>query len=250
LVPSLVVRRSYTLAPWLLLGLLTLAPILAHSQSFTGPSALESASSPGPYAGLPEAPSAVLFTPGAPPPDPTFVNGRAYHKPTRREDLRAYEHELIGPRPFLSAAIRSAIEQVRPVPIGWGQDFPGYLQRYGSAYAEFAIDSSVRYALAGALHEDVRYIICHKCSAGDKLANAFLAEMTARHGEDGHRAFSLTPVAAGFSGPLIAYAAWYPPGYTEGDAAKHAFFGFGFRIVGHIVREFFFDKDTKAALNP
>ncbi len=198
---------------------------------------------------LPDAPLPAFVTPEAPD-DTTFVNGRVYHKPTRREDLRAYEHEIIGPRPFIGAAIRASFEQIKPVPTGWGQDFPGYIQRYGSAYGEFAIDSSVRYVLAGALHEDVRYLICHKCAAGAKLSNAVLSEFTARHGEDGNRTFSLTPLAAEFSGPLVAYAAWYPPGYTEGDAAKHAMFNLGFRIVGHVVREFFFDKDTKRAATP
>ena len=186
---------------------------------------------------LPDAPSAL-------------VNGRLYHKPTRREDFLAYRHELIGPRPFISAAVRSGIEQIRTVPVGWGQDFPGYAQRYGSAYAESAIDSSVRFGLAAALHEDVRYLICHKCSAGEKFENAFLAEFTARHGEDGHRSFSPTPLVAGFSGPLVAYSAWYPPGYDVRDAAKHASLGFTFRIVGHLIREFFFDKDTKSAATP
>ncbi len=225
---------------------LSAAFLLPHPACAQGPSA--EAFSTSEATPLPEAPLPVL----APQPfdDPTFVNGRLYHKPTRREDLRAYEHELIGPRVFISAAVRSGIEQIRPVPVGWGQDFPGYIQRYGSAYGEFGIDSSVRYALAGVLHEDVRYLICHKCSGGAKVKNAFLAEMTARHGEDGHRAFSLTPIAAGFSGPLIAYSAWYPPGYGAGDAAKHAMFGFGFRIVGHMVREFFFDKDTKRDATP
>jgi hypothetical protein len=232
-----------------LLRTITLAMIFGLGSHFSpaqGPSALISSSTrsaPASAVALPEAPSALI-------PDPVFVNGRLYHKPTRREDFKAYEHELIGPRPFISAAIRAGFEQIRPVPTGWGQDFPGYIQRYGSAYGEFGIDSSVRYGLAAALHEDVRYLICHQCTAGQKIENAFLAEMTARHGEDGHRTFSLTPVVAGFSGPLVAYAAWYPPGYDSGDAAKHAFFGFGFRIVGHIVREFLFDKNTKSAATP
>jgi hypothetical protein len=192
---------------------------------------------------LPEAPSALL-------PAPTDVNGRTYHKPTRREDLKAFEQELYGPRPFFSAAIRSGIDQLRTKPTGWGQDFPGYMQRYGSAYGEFGIDSSVRYGLAALFHEDVRYLVCHKCTATQKFENAFLSQITARHGQDGHRVVSLTPVVAGFSGPLIAYSAWYPPGYDTGDAAQHAMFGFGFRIVGHLVNEFFFDKDPKSATKP
>jgi hypothetical protein len=189
---------------------------------------------------LPSAPSSVPYgRTGA------MVNGRPYRKPTAREDLRAYEHELVGPRPFIAAAIRSGIEQIRPVPIGWGQDFPGYAQRYGSAYGEEAIDSSVRFGLAGVLHEDVRYLLCHGCSAGEKLRNAFLSEFTARHGENGHRSLSLTPIVADFSGPLVAYSTWYPPGYTTGDAAKHATFIIGTRIAFHALREFLPERNPK-----
>jgi hypothetical protein len=186
---------------------------------------------------LPDAPSVTLYTKGV------IVNGRPYQKPSVHDNLRAYRQEVIGTRAFFSAGIRGAIEQARPVPIGWGQDFPGYIQRYGSAYGESAIDSSVRFGLAGLLHEDVRYLSCHKCSLSDKFANAFLAEFTARHGEDGHRSFSVTPIVAGFSGPLVAYSAWYPPGYGPEDAAKHSVLGFGTRIVFHLVREVFFDRD-------
>jgi hypothetical protein len=56
---------------------------------------------------LPDAPSTTVQTGGA------IVNGVLYRKPTRREDFLAYRHELIGPRPFVSAAIRSGIEQAR-----------------------------------------------------------------------------------------------------------------------------------------
>jgi hypothetical protein len=201
--------------------------------SFCVPAHTQTSSS----ARLPNAPSVTLYT------KDVIVNGRPYHKPSAHDDLRAYRQEIIGTRAFVSAGIRGAIEQSRPVPIGWGQDFPGYTQRYGSAYGESAIDSSVRFGLAGLLHEDVRYLSCHKCSLGNKFENAFLAEFTARHGEDGHRSFSVTPIVAGFSGPLVAYSAWYPAGYGPEDAAKHSVLGFGTRIVFHLVREVFFDRD-------
>jgi len=184
---------------------------------------------------LPDAPSATF----------PIVNGRPYRQPTRQQNWKSYQHEVIGPRAFIGAGFRSGIEQLRTVPIGWGQDWPGYTQRYGSAYAEGVIDSSVRFSLAAALHEDTRYLICHKCSFGKKLENAALADVTNRHGVDGQREFSVVPIVADFSGPLIAYTAWYPPGYGPGDAAGHAAFGLAAHIVGHMVRELLFDRDTK-----
>jgi len=185
---------------------------------------------------LPDAPSATL----------TIVNGRPYRHPTRKQDLKAYQHEVIGPRAFIGAGFRSGIEQIRTVPTGWGQDFPGYMQRYGSAYGEITIDSSVRFALAGVLHEDTRYLICHKCSLSAKFKNAALAEVTDRRGDDGHRVFSVVPIVADFSGPLVAYAAWYPPGYGPEDAAKHSALGLVIHFAGHMVRETLFDRDSKA----
>jgi len=190
----------------------------------------------GQWKDLPDAPSANL----------AIVNGRPYRRPTRTQDFKAYQHEVIGPRAFISAGIRSGIEQGRTVPTGWGQDFPGYMQRYGSAYAESTINTSVRFGLAAALHEDTRYLICHKCSLSAKFRNAALAEVTDRRGEDGHRVFSVVPIIANFSGPLVAYAAWYPPGYEPADAAKHSSLGLIFRFAGHMVRETLLDRDTDA----
>jgi hypothetical protein len=190
---------------------------------------------------LPNAPSAAI----TPAPLP-IVSGRPYRRPTAHENFVAFRGDLIGVRPFLSAGLRSGIEQARTVPTGWGQDFPGYMQRYGSAYGESAIDNTVRFGLAAAFHEDIRYLVCHRCSAHDKIENALLSEFTARHGADGHRAFSATPIIANFSGPLVAYTAWYPPGYGPDDAARHSALGFGTRIGFRIVREFLLDRDNKS----
>ncbi|HEY0307105.1 MAG TPA: hypothetical protein VGB94_03035 [Acidobacteriaceae bacterium] len=184
---------------------------------------------------LPDAPSSTR----------PMVNGWPYSRPTRGQDFKAYQHEVLGPRAFIGAGFRSGIEQARPAPIGWGQDFPGYAQRYGSAYAEIAIDSSVRFGLAAALHEDTRYLICHDCSLGAKFKNAVLAEVTNRRGRAGHRVFSAVPIVASFSGPLVAYSAWYPPGYGVEDAAKHSALGLFVRVGGHILRETLFDSDDK-----
>jgi hypothetical protein len=195
---------------------------------------------------LPEAPTPTIALdpppPGPSPGVPVLFYTRAYDPPTRHDAFHAYTMELLGPRTFIAASFRAGIEQARLIPVGWSRDVPGYLQRYGSAYSESAIDSTTRYGLAQALHEDVRYFPCYGCSMWDKYENAVLAEVSARRGQDGHRAFSATPIFAGFSGPLIAYAAWYPPGYSTTDALHHAALGFITRIGFHLLREFIVDR--------
>jgi hypothetical protein len=185
--------------------------------------------------------------PDAPSVDPNLplIDGRFYRQCTGKQQFAEYTRDTFGVRSFLAAGVRAGIEQYSTVPTGWGQDMPGYGQRYGSAFAEAAIDNTVRFGMAAVFHEDVRFLICHRCSAKDKLQNALLMEFTARHGADGHRTLSATPLIAGFSGPLIAYTAWYPPGYTPSLAAQHSALGFGTRIGFHLLREFLFDRDTK-----
>jgi hypothetical protein len=196
-------------------------------------------------AALPEAPTPTILDPAPLDPSPgipVLFYTRAYDPPTRHDAVHAYTMELLGPRTFIAAGFRAGIEQARLIPAGWGRDVPGYLQRYGSSYSESAIDSTTRFGLAQLLHEDVRYFPCYGCKMWDKYENAVLAEVSARRGQDGHRAFSATPILSGFSGPLIAYSAWYPTGFSAADALHHAGLGFITRIGFHLLREFIVDR--------
>lgn len=172
-----------------------------------------------------------------------MVNGCLYEPPGNKVKFKSYLQDMIGVRPFASAIFRSGVEQYRERPTGWAQDGPGYAQRFGSAYGEAAIVTTTRYALAAALHEDARYLLCHHCSTREKLKNAILSEFTEHRGPEGRRVFSPTPIVANFSGPMVAYAAWYPPGYGMADAAKHSTLGFGTRIASRVMRELFLDRD-------
>ena len=138
------------------------------------------------------------------------VNGKAYDQPSHRDQFKDYLRDSYGWPAFARSTVRTLYAQARGGPSGWGQDFPGFMQRFGSNVAITAIDGNVRYGMEELFHEDLRYIPCHGCSVRRKLQNALLSEVTARHDTDGHRFFTLTPAIADFSGPIIANAAWYP----------------------------------------
>jgi hypothetical protein len=170
-----------------------------------------------------------------------LVNGAAYDQPSNRELARNYFHDTYGFTGAINTTIRALYSEARGKPTGWGTDFPGFAQRYGSAAAITAINGSVRYGAELVLHEDLRYLPCHHCSAKHKVENAVLAEFTARHGVDGHRSFSLTPVISDFSGPIIAHAYWYPKGFDPFEGVVATRVVFATRIGTHLVREFAFD---------
>jgi hypothetical protein len=138
------------------------------------------------------------------------INGRPYDQPSHKDQFLDYLRDSYGLPAFARSGVRTLYEEALDKPKGWGQDFPGFAQRIGSNVAITAIDGNVRFGMETLFKEDMRYIPCHGCSVKRKIANALLAEVTARHDSDGHRFFTLTPAIADFSGPIIANATWYP----------------------------------------
>jgi hypothetical protein len=138
------------------------------------------------------------------------INGKPYDQPTHKEQFLDYVRDTYGLPAFARSTIRTLYAQALDKPDGWGQDFPGFAQRFGSNVAITAIDGNVRFGMETLFKEDMRYLPCHGCSVKRKIANALLSEVTARHDVNGHRFFTLTPAIADFSGPIIANAFWYP----------------------------------------
>jgi hypothetical protein len=141
--------------------------------------------------------------------------------------------------------VRSLYGQATDKPDGWGQDWPGYGQRFGTAMAVSAINGNVRYGLSSLFREDMRYIPCHGCSVKRKIGNAFLSEITARHDVDGHRFFTVTPIIADFSGPIISNSFWFPPGHGPLDGLVATRTVLVARIGGHLFREFILERRHK-----
>ena len=150
---------------------------------------------------IPDAPILqALVTGSATTIKPVMINGRPYVRPTNREQFIAYLKDSYGLPAFEAATFRSTYAQLRGKPEGWGQDWPGFGQRFGTAMAVSAINGNVRYGMEMLFHEDMRYIPCHGCTKKKKIENALLAEITARHDTDGFFAAVLQREVAKASG--------------------------------------------------
>jgi hypothetical protein len=172
-----------------------------------------------------------------------FINGRPYQQPTRKELFHNYLESIYGPWGVTSTTVRALYAEARGKPKGWGTDAAGFGQRYGSAEAVTAINASVRYGMENIFREDLRYLPCHGCTVKHKIENALLAEITARHETDGHRFFTLTPVVADFSGPIITHTLWYPgsaSGPFSGVVAARTVFAT--RIGLHVFQELVLER--------
>lgn len=204
-----------------------------------------------PAQALPDTPKAATLQPRAPqtPEEKEAariaalgqVNGRPYDQPSHRDQFHNYLRDSYGWPAFARSTVRSLYAEARDKPSGWGQDLPGYAQRFGSAVAVTAINGNVRYGMETVFKEDMVYIPCHGCSAKRKIRNAVLAEFTARHDTDGRRFFTLTPVISDFSGPIIANAFWYPNHDPFGGVVATRVV-FATRIGGHLFTEFVLER--------
>jgi len=171
-----------------------------------------------------------------------MVNGRPYVRPTAKDQFEDYLKDSYGVPGMARSFVRSLYAQARDKPDGWGQDWPSYGQRFGSSFAVTTINGNARYAMETVFHEDMRYYPCHGCTKKKKLANALLAEVTARHDTDGHRFFTLTPVLSDFPGAVIANTYWYPPGYGPVDGLVAIRTVAATRVGAHLFKEFVQDK--------
>jgi hypothetical protein len=117
------------------------------------------------------------------------INTRPYQRPTHMEQFRDYVQDSYGLPAVANTTVRALFAEGTDKPKGWGQDWPGFGQRFGSAAAVTAINGNVRYGMETVFREDMRYIPCHGCTKKKKVENALLAEITARHDDNGHRFF-------------------------------------------------------------
>jgi len=193
-----------------------------------------------------------LNLPNAPTPAnktaPVMINGRPYVRPTPRQQFNDYLRDSYGLPALARTSVRALYAQGRGKPTEWGQDWPGFGQRFGSSALVTVIDGNTRYGLEMLFKEDMRYIPCHGCTKKKKLENALLAEITARHDSDGHRFFTLTPTISDMVGPIVANSTWIPNhGPVDGIIGSRTVFAT--RIGSHLFQEFVLERrhhDPKA----
>jgi hypothetical protein len=143
-----------------------------------------------------------------------------YTRPTQEIKLRNYVFDAFGPYPIAGAAVVAGIGQMDNTPATWGQGVAGYNRRFGSALGIAGISTTTRYALAEAFKEDTLYYRCECKGILPRLRHAVVSTLTARHGEDGHRAFSYSAFIAPYAGTVTAVYAWYPGNYGARSALR------------------------------
>jgi hypothetical protein len=179
------------------------------------------------------------------PADPSSVPNapqpqQPYTRPSKEVRFRNYAFDAMGPYPLFTSAATAAIHQATDNPREWSQGFDGYARRGGSSYGIAFTETTARYGLAEALHEDTLYYPCTCTGTWPRLRHAVISSVTGRYGSDGRREFSAPSVVAPYAGTFTAVYLWYPKRYGAVDAFRMGSYGLLGYVGGNISLEFLY----------
>ena len=163
----------------------------------------------------------------------------SYVRPSERTKASNYAFDTFGPYPIVAAGVTAGINQWTNSPLEWGQGAEGYGKRLGSDFGIAAISTTTRYGLAEVFREDTLYYRCECSGMFPRLRHAVVSTFTGRRGEDGHRAFSFSALAAPYAGSMVAVNAWYPDRFGAKDAFRMGNYSLLTSMGGNIALEFF-----------
>jgi hypothetical protein len=163
-----------------------------------------------------------------------------YSRPSQATKIRNYAFDAFGPYPITGAAIVAGVGQMDNTPAAWGRGVGGYGRRFGSDFGIAAISTTTRYGLAEASKEDTLYYRCECKGLLPRFSHAVVSTFTARHGEDGHRAFSFSAVVAPYAGTVTAVYAWYPDNYGLRSGLRMGNYNLLGSVGENILLEFFY----------
>jgi hypothetical protein len=163
-----------------------------------------------------------------------------YVRPTQRTMVMNYAFDTFGPYPFVGAAVTAGINQFTNSPPEWDQGLEGYSKRFGSNFGIAAVTTTTRYGLAQAFREDTMYYRCECNGFFPRLRHAALSTLTGRHGEDGHRVFSIPALVAPYAGTMTAVYGWYPNRYGAKDAFRMGNYTMLWYMGGNVGLEFLY----------
>jgi len=163
-----------------------------------------------------------------------------YSRPTERTKISNYAFDAFGPYPAAGAGVAAGINQWSNAPPEWGQGVNGFGKRFGSDFGIAAIGTTTRYGLAEAFREDTLYYRCECIGPFPRLRHAVISTLTGRRGEEGHRVFSFSALAAPYAGSMAAVYGWYPNRFGAKDAFRMGNYSLLAYMGGNVALEFFY----------
>jgi hypothetical protein len=138
---------------------------------------------------------------------------------------------------FFQTAFLSGIGQANNSDPSFGQGVAGYAKRFGTTYADFAIENMTTEGVFPALlHQDPRYFRRGEGSTRSRLAYA-MSRLFITRGDSGRNQFNYSQVIGAATSVAISNA-YYPDGRTVGNNIGRYTEQLGFDAASNVLKEF------------
>jgi hypothetical protein len=141
---------------------------------------------------------------------------------------------------FVQTAFISGIGQATNANPSFGQGIEGYAKRFGTTYADFAVENMMTEGIFPTLlHQDPRYFRRREGTVRSRLAYA-MSRLFITRGDSGRNQFNYSEVAGAAASVAISNA-YYPDGRTVGNNVGRYAQQLGFDAASNALKEFWPD---------
>jgi hypothetical protein len=145
---------------------------------------------------------------------------------------------------FLQAAFISGLGQATNANSSFGQGMEGYARRFGTTYADFAVENLMTEGIFPTLlHQDPRYFRRREGTGRSRLGYA-ISRLFITRTDSGKRQFNFSEVVGGATSLAISNA-YYPDGRSVGNNMERYTVQLGFDAASNVLKEFWPDLKRK-----
>jgi len=174
----------------------------------------------------------------APAQDPDAVDKKKVHKHHKEGTARAYWHGAFGPFSFVASLAGAGLDQARNAPREWGGGMEGFGKRFGSVFGTHVVKSTIKFGIAKALHEELRYEPSGQERFGPRLKYALLRTVITQKTTTGKKTLAFNEIG-GVTGSAIISRLWQPARLrTIGSGFSSAGISLGIDAGFNVTREF------------
>jgi hypothetical protein len=155
----------------------------------------------------------------------------------------AYLWDTFGPPGIVMASLGAGLGQMQNTPEEWGRSEHAYFKRMATEYAESAISSSTRFAVARWRDEDPGFRPCGCTGIPGRVLHAIVSPVSAYRVHDGGMQFSVSAIAGTATSSIVSANTWKPRPQSVGTEAAHLGSDLLSSIVVDLFREFVFRDD-------
>jgi hypothetical protein len=160
-----------------------------------------------------------------------------YSPLTQHERNRRYLNAMVNPILYFKAGLSGAIDQKNDKPKEWEQGASGFGKRTANILGQYAIQRTVTFGLASALHEDNRYFGSGRKGFWKRTGYAVAGSVLARH-ENGKQYPSIS-LFGGYATAAFVSRSWQPPSTrSAGDGAVSFGLSVGYNTLASVAKEF------------